>query len=422
MRTWLTFIFLSGFALHAQTSLILNDESRVVMSGGTSVSSVFVVVNNSNTGAIITTGTGGAIVSESEFNRVRMLHSNSVGTVVVPFVSANGLLDEDIPVTVDITSSGTSTGHIDYSTWETADNNSIWPSDVTHLTNATTGMASDGTNLVDRFWVIDAASYVTKPSATIQLSYNDNNEIEGTNGITSANESMLVAQKFNPTSGTWNGTATGISGLYGNWIAPNRVEDIVVDNTSFHASWAISLSNQALPVEYTNIMVECENEERKVTWQCGSETNNDFFEIEHSADGSIFQYFDRINGSGNTVSATAYQLSVPNTTEFSYIRLVQQDFDGHRAISKIVTADLCEENQTDLIHVYSSNEGLVIVNRGRSIPSLITVYDVTGRLIYEKTNVFLNGKTNLRDINVNGIAVIKITGESYSKTYKLYLN
>lgn len=70
----------------------------------------------------------------------------------------------------------------------------------------------------------------------------------------------------------------------------------------------------------------------EVTWQTASEENSDFFTVERSADGQIFEPITTVNAAGNSTQEKHYKVSDRNPNEgLSYYRLSQTDFDGKKS-------------------------------------------------------------------------------------------
>ncbi len=238
MKKLITVLYLSlGWlnGIKAQNNgLVLNNNVYITLTN-----SVNLVVDNSNTNAVIVMG-GGNIISEGEFNILKWNIGTSTGNYVVPFTT-NSLIK--IPLAVNLTSPGTSAGSIIFSTYETAtDVNTAYPSDVTNMnSNCTTGNALYA---IDRFWRIDAGGYTTKPTPVINFGYNDaTNEIGGSNTIT---ESMLKAQRFNSTTNLWE-TPTKLYGIDNPVL--NTVNGVSVSPVDFFKSWTlIDTAIMSLPV------------------------------------------------------------------------------------------------------------------------------------------------------------------------------
>jgi len=75
-------------------------------------------------------------------------------------------------------------------------------------------------------------------------------------------------------------------------------------------------------------------------WRTKSETNNDFFTIERSIDGQIWETIARIDGSGSTTVEHTYSF----TDEFApdgivYYMLKQTDYDGTSVNSKMISVN-----------------------------------------------------------------------------------
>jgi len=78
-----------------------------------------------------------------------------------------------------------------------------------------------------------------------------------------------------------------------------------------------------------------------INWSTVSETNNDYFTLERSADGNTFGGIDIIKGAGNSsVQIDYYEVDKTPLTGISYYRLKQTDFDGKYTYSKKVPVEI----------------------------------------------------------------------------------
>ena len=225
-------VFLSH--LYGQNRLVLNQNIYAVLSN-----SVYVVVDNPNSNAIITTGTGGNIISENEFNVVKWNIGTSTGNYVVPFTTNSFV---KMPLNVNITTAGVGAGSLLFSTYETAtDANTAYPSDVTNMNSYCN--TSNALYAIDRFWRIDAGTYTTKPTPVISFGYNPAaNETGGTNTIVI---SKFKAERFNSTAGLWETPAK----LYGLDNGLNAVAGVSVTPVDFFKSWTlIDTTIMAVPI------------------------------------------------------------------------------------------------------------------------------------------------------------------------------
>ena len=119
----------SGMGCSAQTRLILNNDIYMVFKNN-----IELVVDNSAANAITTLGTGGNIISEAEFNRVKWNIVTAIGIYTIPFTKSPG---NKIPVTVNITTAGAGSGSILFSTYggATWDNSTYMPLGPPAVTN-----------------------------------------------------------------------------------------------------------------------------------------------------------------------------------------------------------------------------------------------------------------------------------------------
>ena len=230
----------------SQSRLVLNNDAYINIENN-----AYLVIDNANSNALTTSGTGGNILSESETDVVQWNIGNQTGTYTVPFTTKT--TKTKIPQTTTITNAGSGDGSILFSTYETAtDNNTAYPSDVTNMYSAIEG--GDGSLFaVDRFWRVDAGSYTTKPDVSMSFTYDDAaNEIGGSNTITEAN---LQAQQFNSNSNQWNnleGTANTTS---------NTVSPVVMLGTDLFQTWTLVDNSTPLPVEFLKLKANRESKQ-----------------------------------------------------------------------------------------------------------------------------------------------------------------
>lgn len=84
-----------------------------------------------------------------------------------------------------------------------------------------------------------------------------------------------------------------------------------------------------LPVELIFFSVSSDDKSVEVSWATASETNNDYFTVERSKDGVVYEEIATIQGAGNSIEKLAYDYLDNNPlVGQSYYRLRQTDFDG----------------------------------------------------------------------------------------------
>jgi hypothetical protein len=99
-----------------------------------------------------------------------------------------------------------------------------------------------------------------------------------------------------------------------------------------------NFGNNILPITLLNFTAEKNGKSVLLKWTTASETNNDYFEIEKSADGINFRIFAKIKGAGSSSQSVDYSHQDSNPfTGTSYYRLKQVDLDGRFTYSSIRT-------------------------------------------------------------------------------------
>ncbi|WP_417266577.1 hypothetical protein [Brumimicrobium sp.] len=156
-------------------------------------------------------------------------------------------------------------------------------------------------------------------------------------------------------TGMGNGATDFSEGAGGNkWIAPLNVIDdeiyiLLITNHSassqpFNLNWGgtagLDCTPISLPVELTFFTGNKTGNINHLSWETATETNNDYFILEHSVDGFAWSEITKMNGAGNSTEINNYSFDhrdFPKT--INYYRLTQVDFDGKRETFEIVSID-----------------------------------------------------------------------------------
>lgn len=371
-------------------SLVINNNAYIVLDGGSVGTPIYVVVDQPNQAGITTLGSGGNIISEGEYNYIKWNISSNSGTYVVPFTTGVGASESKIPLQMQITSSGTAGGDVLFSTYETNDMNVPWSSQVTHMNDAATGGSDNSLFVVDRFWQIDASSYGTRPSTTLNFGYNtDVSETGGTNTLTVGN---LGAQRFNNSTNKWEGWFGTPNGIWGTDNGSGNVSGVVVPASSLYRTWTLSDYTSPLPVELSSFVSKCLDNKVVLQWETSSELNNDYFIIERSENGNEFYQVGIVNGAGNSTNTNIYSWTDENSSNGSYYRLTQVDFDGSTTHSNVLYEETCGESNHN---VYSSDQGIVVnITSDKEENAQFYLFDLRGRLIGNTHTLNLNKGAN----------------------------
>ncbi len=111
-----------------------------------------------------------------------------------------------------------------------------------------------------------------------------------------------------------------------------------------------TVSEDLLPIELLGFTVKAiDNSKVELNWSTCTEINNDFFTIERSNDGVIFEEIDYIEGAGNSNRIINYsQIDYNPNNGINYYRLKQTDFNGDFEYFNIEVVNLSIEKETSV--------------------------------------------------------------------------
>lgn len=216
--------------------------------------------------------------------------------------------------------------------------------------------------------------------------------------------SQSIIYKFDSLSvGRWSGSAWENSNCYGtcpaNWtsstaertytgsasgtgagtIQSNTTSNFGVFTFSSVGIWSLN----PLPVSLLGFEGQCNDPEVLLKWSTASETNNNYFTVERSADGKNFKEIGQIEGAGTTSSMLTYRFTdLHPLPGISYYRLSQTDFDGTREYFRMIAVS-CKQGPDPVFNAWSSDMGWITLSVA-SIADLeldIQVVDITGRTV-----------------------------------------
>ncbi|MFK7922069.1 MAG: T9SS type A sorting domain-containing protein [Bacteroidia bacterium] len=96
----------------------------------------------------------------------------------------------------------------------------------------------------------------------------------------------------------------------------------------------------SLPVEWADFQVNWEGVNAQVSWQTAQELNNDYFTVERSVDGNLFEQIEKIGAIGNSSELSSYDYT-DQSAKFAgfsslYYRIKQTDIDGAFSYSSML--------------------------------------------------------------------------------------
>ncbi|HNW70909.1 MAG TPA: T9SS type A sorting domain-containing protein [Bacteroidales bacterium] len=209
------------------------------------------------------------------------------------------------------------------------------------------------------------------------------------------------------------------------------ISDYTKEGTGFTLSFAGSDCNitcaSPLPVELLTFDAKCDNDNVDLSWSTATETNNDYFTIERSADVADWEFVKSVPGAGNSNSTRFYSaIDKDPLSGTSYYRLKQTDFDGHSETFSPI-AVICDDAGSDPQVNYSPNpftsELWVDFQNLVFEKASVSVYDVQGNLVYQKNISYTDFPDKKLDMNLSnlaaGIYMVSFITEEFNNTHRI---
>lgn len=144
----------------------------------------------------------------------------------------------------------------------------------------------------------------------------------------------------------------------------------------------VTLTEQSLPVELTNIDARTEKARVELTWTTATEENVSHFDVERSIDGETFTTIDQVPAYGSSQVERDYLLtddSAPTGNNFYRLRVV--DLDDSFIYSPVVSA-MVEGGVIQLGAFPNPAEGIVRFSANVSPETALVVRDGFGRKLW----------------------------------------
>jgi hypothetical protein len=274
---------------------------------------------------------------------------------------------------------------------------------------------------IDRYFDIPGIGEINGSNINIKLKYWDS-ELQG---YTEANlvQYQSVTQSSNtwwsPLTGTVN-TSTNIytpaNNPYASYIYGSEYLSII-----FNDRFTLGSTDVSLPIELLDFSVKWFNNNETqsiVNWTTASETNSDYFEIQHTEDLSLWITIGNIQTSGNSSSTVNYE-NIDNNpySKITYYRLKQVEYDGSYTYSNILA--LTKDNTViEIINIYPNPaENTVFFEVLSTQNTNVNTYtiDMLGKVVFARKDKVVVGK-NLFYIDIrhfaSGVYVLKIVTET----------
>ena len=364
-------------------------------------------VTNSATGAI--TRSSGYIISETNSGSnpsiIRWYHRTVGGSKVYPF----GVAGSYIPFTFNITAPmASASDYVEVSTRTSPSNNQPWASGVTHMYSPNVPYA-DGTIpvVIDRWWQVNNSSAVT---ADATFSYRGSE-----NTLSVPYSTGLIGAQY--WAGGWLPDNANIGSAV---VVSSGVGSVTASNLSTFGPWVLTSILSPLPIELTSFNAKCAGNTISLEWCTASESNNDYFTVEESANGIDFIAVSKVYGNGTTDQKHCYSTTATAlSSDINYFRLKQTDKNKRSKTSDIISVISCDKANGNIVIASNGTKQIgVILNSLNDQHLQLKVYNALGQLIEDRPIVALKGY-NAIPVNLDHLANALYYVSVYNSNEKL---
>ena len=218
----------------------------------------------------------------------------------------------------------------------------------------------------------------------------------------------------------WTNDGPDLRNLYwtgsGNLFVGNGMDGTGYDKTFLDNLIIANIFDSALPVELLFFDATVKKAEQvHCNWATASETGNDYFEVQRSANGADWNAIGRVEGAINSNSELYYDFSdYSPRIGTSYYRLKQVDVGGRFEYSQSVSV-VFERNNSDQVFIFPNPSNGVLNIRTEFAFSEVQILDIYGRLLktlrLSESVLVKSGKIDLSDL-AKGVYYLRINESS----------
>ena len=238
------------------------------------------------------------------------------------------------------------------------------------------------TSYINRYWPL-TANGVSNPDYSLTYTYADADVF----GL----ESAIFPFKYDPSG--WIGCAgSGAASVQGIGSVNVSSNTLSWDNIVSFSDFTGMAMGSPLPITLLDFSGEKINKDVKLSWLTASQTNNDFFTVERSWNGSDFNAINRQKGAGNSYAPLQYfyldEKVVDSGNSGAYYRLKQTDFNGLFTYSKTIYIPFAQASNANNFYVYPNPYADVIklyfVAQSEG-DAMLQIYGSDGKKLFQKT-------------------------------------
>lgn len=195
--------------------------------------------------------------------------------------------------------------------------------------------------------------------------------------------------------------------------------DYAVDDVQF----ATCPAGAPLPVDFLNITATQKGGAVAINWSTASESNNNYFDVEKSIDGSNFTTINTVKGAGNSSTVNNYgSYDAKPVASYNYYRIRQVDFDGKFKFSDVVKVKINFDKTgvSVLANPFVNNITVDFVSPANQRLN-VRLTDISGKMIATETWTIAKGSSRVVFSKVNklqnGMYIFTVTDDNGAVIY-----
>jgi hypothetical protein len=226
--------------------------------------------------------------------------------------------------------------------------------------------------------------------------------------LRSGANSNIIEDKNAAAVGSYNASFTSASG---NWVAQM-------------ATFISTSSIIVLPVDLLSFTGQCNSNHIILNWTTATETNNDYFTIERSENGTDWETIGTVKSVGNSSANQNYSFTADESQNtISYFRLKQTDLDGNFEYFHTIQVNNCIKNTTEVNIYPNPSNGLTLsgsINLKDNQTYSIEIFNNLGMMVSHYTSAQPEFTVNFQHSLTPGVYYARISSSNFS-TAKSFL-
>ncbi len=288
-----------------------------------------------------------------------------------------------------------------------------------NITNNTASADTFGARVMDEVYVNGTSGAVFNRDPRIRRSW----DISKTSGNSNSGSGVDFVFYWNSGEDTLSPSQLFLSHYDGSsWTQLSGSATVSGNSLSYNgymgsfSPFAIN-GNRPLPVSWLYVRGQCEGLQSRIEWATAAEINNRRFVTEGSRNGNDWYEVRETIGKGHSSSTETYQEIIHSN--YPYIRIRQEDFDGTQAYSETIYLP-CVQGPAEVAVVPNPSEGIFRILGGEWLKSYVLINAFGQKVSEGETGALPEWRLDLSSLE-KGIYSLRMLGEGAEVLRKIVL-